>query len=412
LQDRHFRRFWTASAISLFGDHLSFVALPWLVLKLTGDPLAMGSVLAVAAIPRAVFMLFGGAMCDRWSPRVVMIWSNLFRFVLISLLAALTYLGVVSLPMIIGIAFCFGLADSFLFPAASAMPPRLLDAPQLAAGNGLLQGAMQVTLVFGPLVGGVLIAVLGDPAENAESLTDRVALSIVFTLDALTFVVALSLLLLVRERDIPYEKPSGSVVSSIMDGLRWAWSDVPVRTFVLIMAAVSLVFRGPFMVGVPALANTRLAEGAAAFGVIMSALGIGSLIGAIVAGSTRPLPDHWLGKLLLLDFALFGSALLVMSQIPNLALIAGLVLAGGIMDGYVIVFVTTWLQRYVPPERLWRVMSVVMFVGQGLFPVSAALAGALAGWNLVATLLIGGSLALVVSVVGLLLRPVRRLGFE
>jgi hypothetical protein len=82
------------------------------------------------------------------------------------------------------------------------------------------------------------------------------------------------------------------------------------------------------------------------------------------------------------------------------------------MDGYVIVFVTTWLQRYVPPERLGRVMSVVMFVGQGLFPVSAALAGALAGWNLVATLLIGGSLALVVSVVGLLLRPVRRLGFE
>ncbi len=68
LRVKEFRRYWIGVAISVFGDHLTFIALPWLVLKLTGDPLAMGSVIAIAAIPRALFMLFGGALSDRFSP--------------------------------------------------------------------------------------------------------------------------------------------------------------------------------------------------------------------------------------------------------------------------------------------------------------------------------------------------------
>ena len=132
LRIKEFRRFWFSGAISVFGDHLTFVAMPWLVLKLTGDPVAMGMVIAIAAIPRAFFMLFGGALSDRWSPRLVMLASNLLRFLLVGTLAGLTYLGAIDLPLIFVIAFLFGLADAFLFPAAGAMPPRLLEKEQLA----------------------------------------------------------------------------------------------------------------------------------------------------------------------------------------------------------------------------------------------------------------------------------------
>ena len=135
------------------------------------------------------------------------------------------------------------------------------------------------------------------------------------------------------------------------------------------------------------------------------------IVGAIIAGSTRPLDNHWLGKLLLIDFVVFGSILLFMSAVHDLVYIAGLVLLGGILDGYVIVAVTTWVQRHVPPERMGRAMSVVMFVGQGLFPVSSAIAGALAAWDLVLMLVVGGGLAVVVALIGLTLRPIRRLGF-
>ena len=411
LRVKEFRRFWISGAVSVFGDHLTFIALPWLVLKLTGDPLAMGSVIALAAVPRALFMLFGGALSDRFSPRLVMLISNLLRFVLVGTLAGLTYLDVVSLPSIFVIAFLFGLADAFLFPAASAMPPRLLEKEHLTAGNSLLQGTLQLTIVFGPVAGGLLLASFGAEAAEGEGLTDRVALAMVFALDAMTFLVSLWMLYTIQERFSPEKSEQGSLMGSILDGLRWAWRDTPVRTFMFLMAGLSLVFRGPFMVGVPALANAHLAEGAAGYGIIVSALGIGSIIGAVIAGTRKPLAHHWLGKLLLIDFLIFGAIMIFMSQVQVLGMIAGLVLIAGILDGYIIVFLTTWIQQHVPAERLGRVMSVVMFVGQGLFPVSAAVAGAIAGWDLLFMLMLGGGLAMAASLIGFASRQVRRLGF-
>jgi MFS family permease len=411
LQVKEFRRFWIGGAVSVFGDHLTFIALPWLVLKLTGDPLAMGSVIAIAAIPRALFMLFGGALSDRFSPRLVMLLSNFLRFLLIGTLAGLTYLDAVDLPVIFVIAFLFGMADAFLFPAASAMPPRLLEKEYLAAGNSLLQGTLQLTIVFGPMVGGLMLASFGDAGAEVEGLTDRLALATVFALDALTFLVSLSMLYLVQERFSPEKGGQGSLMGSILDGLRWAWRDTPIRTFMFLMAGLSLVFRGPFMVGIPALANAHLEEGAAGYGIIISALGIGSIIGAVIAGTRKPLAYHWLGKLLLIDFMIFGSIMIFMSQVQVLGFIAALVLVAGILDGYIIVFLTTWVQQHVPAERLGRVMSVVMFVGQGLFPVSAAAAGAIAGWDLLFMLMLGGTLAIAMSLFGFAFRQVRRLGF-
>ncbi len=143
----------------------------------------------------------------------------------------------------------------------------------------------------------------------------------------------------------------------------------------------------------------------------MSALGIGSIIGAVIAGTRKPLAYHWLGKLLLIDFMIFGGVMIFMSQVQVLGFIAALVLVAGILDGYIIVFLTTWVQQHVPAERLGRVMSVVMFVGQGLFPISAAAAGVIAGWDLLFMLMLGGTLAIAVSLFGFAFRQVRRLGF-
>ena len=411
LKQPAFRRLWIGSAVSVFGDHLTFVALPWLVLKLTNDPLAMGTVIALAAIPRALFMLFGGALSDRWSPRLVMLASNVVRFAVIAFLAATTYFGVVTFPAVLVAGFVFGLADAFLYPAASAMPPRLLEPDKLAAGNALLQGTFQLNLVLGPMIGGLLIALLGTSAEQPGELTDRLALATVLGLDALTFIVSIWALSTLRERFQPDVEPHGSLVESVLDGVRWAWRDQSVRIFVFLMAALSLVFRGPFNVGVPALADAHLAEGAAAFGTIMSALGVGAIFGAVLAG-TRGLPaNHWMGKLLLLDFALFGAIMMLMAWVHDLFVIAAAVLVAGIVDGYIIVFITTWLQQHVPGERLGRVMAVVMFANQGLFPVSSAAAGALAKWDLLMMLAIGGAAALLVALSGLLIGQVRRLGF-
>src|SRR5882724_12044820 len=85
----NFRLLWIGESISLLGDGFYMIALPWLVLQLTGSALALGTVMALAAIPRALFMLIGGALVDRFSPRAVMIASNFSRLVLVALLSAL-----------------------------------------------------------------------------------------------------------------------------------------------------------------------------------------------------------------------------------------------------------------------------------------------------------------------------------
>ena len=173
LKFREFRLFWIATAISFTGDQLTFIALPWLVLKLTGDALVMGTVIAIAAVPRAVFMLVGGAVTDRYSPRVVMLISNCVRMCLVGALSIWTYTELIDVWTIYAIAFAFGLADAFMFPAMSAYPPRLLPKEQLAAGNSLAQGMGQLTLVVGPLVAGGLIAVFIPLQVGAIRLSPR-----------------------------------------------------------------------------------------------------------------------------------------------------------------------------------------------------------------------------------------------
>src|ERR1051326_3321208 len=87
LRVRNFQLLWIGEGISLLGDQFYLIALPWLVLQLTGSALALGTVLALASIPRAVFMLIGGAFVDRYSPRLIMLASNFARFVLVALMA-------------------------------------------------------------------------------------------------------------------------------------------------------------------------------------------------------------------------------------------------------------------------------------------------------------------------------------
>ena len=379
------------------------------MLKLTGDTVVMGTVIAIAAIPRAIFMLVGGAVTDRYSPRTVMLISNAARMVLVAVLAVTTWQESVTVWMIYGIGFLFGLADAFMFPAASAFPPRLLPPERLAAGNSLFQGSAQLTLVLGPSLAGALIA--GSSSVEAGGLIeDSAGLATVFALDTLSFVVPLIILGLLRDRYPPESRVDEKIGATIVEGLRYVFQDVPLRTFTVLLAAFSLFFRGPFSVGIPAFADAFLPEGAAAFGIIMAGLGVGSIAGTILAGVTgHPAPAR-LGVLLLLDFLAFGLLFVFMSFFPDTWLIAGAVLVAAVLDGYVIVVLITWTQRRVATEKLGRVMSVVMMASQGLFPFSAAGAGALAELSLTGMLLGAGSLMVLVTLFGFSFRTVRRLG--
>jgi MFS family permease len=407
----NFRLLWIGESISLLGDSFYMIALPWLVLQITGSALALGGVLALAAIPRALFMLIGGALVDRFSPRAVMFASNFALLVLVALLSALVLTDSIRIEMLYGFALAFGLADAFYFPGQTAIVPQLLAEDQLQAGNTFVQGTAQLSGLLGPVLAGALIAVLGH-AATADSVPSTHGIGIAFGIDTLSFVVSLLCLSLMR---IPSTtKKAGeqqNVIASIKEGFGYLWSQSVLRIFFLLIVAMNFLVLGPIIVGIPVLANTRLAEGAAAFGIIMSAFGGGALLG-IILSNVIPLKPKHMGTMLLLIVSVMGFGIALMPLLPSTAVTAVVTLLMGMANGYTTIALFTWMQKRIPQALMGRVMSLILFSSVGLAPISNALAGAILQINLNLLFIGGGLLMAAVSLLAILLPAVRQMGSE
>lgn len=399
LRNRNFRLLWLAEAISVLGDQFHLIAMPWLVLMLTGNALAVGSVIALAAIPRAVFMLVGGALTDRLSPRIVMLLSSSARFVLVGLLGLIVLGGRIELWMLYAFALAFGLADAFFFPAQSAIVPQLVVPSQLGSANALIQGTAQVSLLLGPALAGALIALLGRGVDGSASVQ---GIGVAFLIDSLTFLVAALLIALIRTGPdrVVTESKQESVLENIRMGLTYAWTDPTLRMLFIIVAAVAGVMNGLMAVGIPVLADARLAYGAASFGIVMSAMGAGSLAGMGLSVAL-PRPDGYLGTLLLAATALIGLGMILLGFTTSTVLAALVALLIGIGQGYINIELITWLQRRAPEEMLGRMMSLFMFSSVGLMPVMTALAGAILEVSITGLFVGGGALLWLIVLVAL-----------
>lgn len=408
LRIRNFRLLWIGEGISLLGDQFYMIALPWLVLQLTGNALDVGTVLATAGIPRALFMLVGGALTDRLTPRKLMIASNFARMLLTGLLAALVLANSIQTWMLYLFALFFGLADAFFFPAQTSIVPQLVDKDQLQAGNAMIQGTATLSLFVGPVVAGVLISVLDNGATHS---TSGIALAI--AIDSLSFVASIAMLSLMRiENDHTRVKRSESgVVDSIREGLSYMWNDATLRLVFPITLGLNILINGPFAVGIPVVARTRFPEGAAAFGLIMSLFGGGALLGIVLAGALPKPSKKMLGTISLSVISVMGIGLAIVGIAPTMYVAATAAFVMGTANGYANIMLITWLQQKVAPEMTGRVMSLVMFAAVGLNPISTALAGALMGLD-VTVLLVGAGCLMTVFTLAAAFSPAVRAGME
>jgi MFS family permease len=374
LRLRDFRLVFTGESISLVGDQFHFVALAWLTLQLTGSGLALGTVLTAAAIPRAVFMLVGGALSDSLSPRSLMLASNAMRAVVVAVIAVLVLTGNAQLWQLYVLALIFGVVDAFFYPALNTIVPMLVNDRLLPPANALVQITQQLSGLIGPAIAGLVVAaVQTGPA---------------FALDAVSFAVATTALLLVRggrRAASPDARDDGTagaapgasegLLANIGAGMAYVWRDPPVRSLLLLVAAFNFAFNGPLLVGLPYLADSRFESGAAAFGVMLSAYGAGALGGAVLAGSLRHVPR--LGLITLVTAAAMGVSLALVGNVPNFILAVAAIGAIGLGAGFINVRVIAWLQARAPEAMRGRVMSLLMLGAVGLAPVSLAISGAI-----------------------------------
>lgn len=417
LRLRNFRLLWLGQGISLLGDQFYIVALPWLVLQLTGDALATGTVLGMAGVPRAVFMLLGGAVTDRFSPRTVMLASNALRLLLVALLATLVLTNSIALWMLYAFALVFGLVDAFFFPASSAILPQVVRLDDLQAANSLYQATAQLSFFLGPVIAGALIALLGGSAgeSGSQAAPDLQGIGIAFAVDAASFLCSAITLWLVRPEQRDGQPPPRSRQTfwlDIREGMLFSWRDPALRITLLLVAAINLCTSGPLVVGIPVLARARFPEGALAFGVIMSAWGGGSLVGTMAAGIAPKPPPGRLGPTAVGMVGVVGAGLALLGLVPTTTLAALVAVAMGAANGYRLILIVSWLQRRAPQAMLGRLMSLVAFAAVGLAPVSTAVAGALLSLDLITLFVGAGTLLVVSSVLGARHPAIRAMGIE
>ncbi len=374
LRDRNFRWLMSGSLISLFGDQFSLIALPWLVLKMTGDTLVLGTVLAVMSVPRALFILLGGALVDRYSPKRVLMLTKHASTLLLGVLGVLVLTDHLNLWMVYALALALGLATAFSLPSATSIMPHVVAREHLQAANGIVMGIRQLSMFAGPLLAGLLIALFGDAASGA--VRDARGIGIAFLLDAASFALSAWTLSQVKVRLAAHaaDTPAQSVWKSMADGLRYCRDDRSLRLCFSYWAAVAFFISGPIQVAIPVLA-AHVGQGAAAFGALAGAHGAGTLVGAIVSGARPGLRLGPLGMTILLIDGVIGALFIPLGLVSATWQGMLLLLVIGVLGGFLQVMVYTWLQRHVAPAMLGRTMAMFMFIFMGIAPVSSALTG-------------------------------------
>jgi MFS family permease len=361
LRTREFRLLFSGQAISVLGDRMAVVALAFAVLEIGGSVSDVGLVLAVGALPLVATALAGGVVADRTSRRAVMVVADLARVASQGATAALLIAGVAEVWMLALLAGVTGAASGFFSPASTGLLPEVVLSEQLQPANALRASAVSTGEILGPVVGGVLVAAIGAGWAIA--------------IDAVSYAVSATCLAMLR---VPARVATqrSSFLADLREGWiafrarRWVW------TVVLYFALINLLWGAWGTLG-PIVAERDLG-GAAAWGTVLAAMGVGALAGSLLAVRVKPRRPL---VFVVLAYGIVTLPLAFLAAAPPVPLIAGgAMLSGAGMALNVSLWEST-LQRHIPGESLSRISSYDWFGSLAFYPLG------LAAWGPVATVI-------------------------
>jgi MFS family permease len=413
LKDRNFFLFWVGETISVIGDHISLIAFPWLVLQMTGSAAMTGFVLAVQGIPRAILMLYGGAIVDRFNPRGVMVTTNVVRFAMMLVMGLLIYFNNVDLVFVFILAGAFGVADAFFYPATTSILPSIAKEDQLQAGNALVQGTNQLAIIFGPVIAGLIIAgeintashdAVGAVASDFES--DRIGLARAFLVDASTFIISTITLMLVKARSLKSGdgEQAASIWQEFGEAIKFISSIPAFKLCFIGVAILNFFYMAPVFVGLPVLAKARYADGAFVYAIIVAAYGIGATLGGLTAGMSKSIAPEKICRLMFIIFGYSGICLGIVAVSENYLVAMFFFITAGFGDSYIWVHFMAWLQKVTPDKMMGRVMSILMLLAIGLLPIGNAVMGLLFEWDIIISM-VGAAAFIALSCAIIALNP-------
>jgi MFS family permease len=379
LRNRNFRVFVMGQLVSLIGTWMQSVAQSWLVYRLTGSPVLLGTVGFASQIPIFLLSPLGGVIADRYERRRVLLITQSSMMVLATALAVLTLLGHIQVWHVLVLASLLGVANGFDIPARQSFVIELVprqDLPNaIAINSSMFNGAR----VVGPAIAGVVVSAVGE--------------GWCFFGNAVSYVAVLAGLLSLT---LPAREPADgrpSPLEDILEGFRFVAGTGPIRALLLLLGAVSMTGM-PYAVLMPVMAQDVLHSGASGLGLLMGAAGTGALAGALALAWHNSL--RGLGRWVGFGAASFGTCLILFSLSRSLWLSVALLLPVGFSMLLQMSSTNTLIQSMVPDRLRGRVMSVYAMTFMGMAPVGALLAGAAAELlGAPRTIAIGGGISII-----------------
>jgi MFS family permease len=363
LHHRNYRLFFTGQTVSLVGTWMTRIATSWLVYRLTGSALLLGTVGFAGQIPSFLLAPFAGVLIDRWDRHRLLVVTQILALLQSAALAVLTLTGVINIWHVLALSLFQGVINAFDMPARQAFVVEMVEKREdLANAIALNSSMVNAARLLGPSIGGVIIAAVGE--------------GWCFALDAVSYLAVIASLLLMRLAARPRTAARESkVLHELREGWRYVAGSPPIRSILLLLALVSLVGM-PYTVLMPIFASTVLHGGPHTLGFLMAATGVGALSGAVFLANRRSVLG--LGKVIPMMSALFGAGLIGFSLSRVLWLSLVLLVATGLGFMVQMAASNTLLQTLVDDDKRGRVMSFYTMSIMGVTPFGSLLAGGLA----------------------------------
>lgn len=361
LQVRNYRVYWLGMFVSLIGTWIQQVAQSWLVFELTNSAFLLGVVGFLSSIPIFLLSLFGGVLADRLNKRNILILTQTIFMVLAFILAVLTQNKLITPAQIMIIALLNGIVMAFDAPARQAVVVELVGKTHLFNAIALNSVAFNSSRIIGPALAGILVATIG--------------MSGCFYINGISFLAVLIALWTISiKRGINDVKSKGAF-HDLKEGLIFIKNNRLILALISNVAVISL-FGVAHIILMPIFANDILKVGIKGLGVLLSASGMGALIGALILAKLGDSKRK--GRLLYASTILFSFALIIfsLSKIYWLSLVAMFLVGGTSVTA--VALINTLLQMRVEDKFRGRVMSVFMITFAGLMPFGNLIAGSIA----------------------------------
>lgn len=355
--NRDFQLLSLSEGLWLLGSQFYFIALPWLIMQTTSSVATLGAIYILAAIPRLSLAALGGALCDRVSLKTILLVATLTRTVYLALLAWCVLSGNITVWMLFAFGFSYGVMEAFFHPARRTAVPLLASQDNLQTANAFTYGIEQLMGFAGPALAGLVIAYFSQSEGDVHGIGVAFGIDALLTLGA---VIAISFMgrLRVTAPSMNKQHESG-FITSIKQGIIHAWSHKETRTLLFMLAAINLFIISPVLMGLPVLADSRLAGGSETLGLLSSCLAGGMLLGTLLAGS---LPKPRLSQkhvVFTLIFGLCALSLILLFMTGSRPLAALATFTVGVLVSYLNVIATTWLQNCTPSHLMGRMMGLL-----------------------------------------------------